>query len=657
MLDTVVRTMAKSVGGFCAIGLPTADGKWLETIALHDENPEAKALFARLLSKPIELTSPHVTTNVFRTGEPSYTREIDAAFLARRFADPADQALAMTLAPRSQMVVAMRVRGTTLGLMSLVRHGQNAEALDDDDFRTAQTLADHAALAISNARLFDTLSASEQQLRQIVDTAHEGIWVTDATRKTTFANPRMCEILKAEPKDLIGQSALSFVLQDDRGESDRRQQRRRAGVAERLEIKLRRKDGVVIDVAISVSSMRNAQGEFIGSLALVTDITDTKSVEEQLRQSQKMEAVGRLAGGVAHDFNNMLSVILSFTSLALDDLPADSPVRADLTEVLRAGERSRELTKQILAFSRKQILTPQILEPNAVLRSTEPMLRRLIGEDVHLTLSLASNLGSIKADPNQLEQVLMNLVINARDAMPSGGKLTIETHNVDLDQQYAQTHLETAPGPHVLIAVTDTGVGMDKATQARIFEPFFTTKGPGEGTGLGLSTVYGIVKQSGGSIWLYSELGRGTTFKIYFPRTDEAQLAAQTKAISQRSLGNETVLLVEDEAMLRNLVASILRRAGYQVLVAARPSEAMALIESHRGNIELLFTDVVMPEMTGKQLAEKIVAARPTIRVLYMSGYTENTIVHHGVLDEGILFLPKPITPDAVLEKVRTALS
>jgi PAS domain S-box-containing protein len=545
----------------------------------------------------------------------------------------------------------------TLGLMSLVRHGEQVEALDDDDFRTMQTLADHAALAISNARLFDTLSANEQRLRQIVDTAHEGIWVTDTQRVTTFANPRMCEILRVDPKDFIGQSALQFVLQDDRSESERRQARRRAGVAERVELKLRRKDGVVIDVAVSVSSMRGAQGEFMGSLALVTDITDSKSVEEQLRQSQKMEAVGRLAGGVAHDFNNMLSVILSFTSLALDELPPDSSVRADLQEVLRAGERSRELTKQILAFSRKQLLAPQILDPNASLRALEPMLRRLIGEDVQLKLTLDPQLGRVRADPNQLEQVLMNLAVNARDAMPRGGMLTIETMNVELDQQYTKTHLETTPGPHVMIAVTDTGVGMDHATQARVFEPFFTTKGPGEGTGLGLSTVFGIVKQSGGSIWLYSEPGRGTTFKIYFPRSDEREVTTSARPVPARSLGNETILLVEDEAMLRNLVASILRRAGYQVLVAARPSEALSLAQSHAGHIDLLFTDVVMPEFTGKQLAEKILAMRPTIRVLYMSGYTENTIVHHGVLDEGIVFLPKPLTPDAVLDKVRTALS
>ncbi|MBL8909312.1 MAG: PAS domain S-box protein [Archangium sp.] len=657
LLDSVVKTMATTVGGFCAIALPSEDSKWLEPVAMFDANPEALRLFKKLLATPISLEGAHVTTRVYRTGEPSYTKEIDAAFLANRFSDPVDRKLAHDLFPRSQLLVAMRVRGITVGLLSLVRHGAGAEALDDDDFRTAQTLADHAALAISNARLFEALSASEQRLRQIVETAHEGIWLTDAGRKTTYANPRMCEMLGVDPREMVGTSALRFVVNDDRSEADRRMQRRRAGVAEQLEIQLKRADGRVIDAAISVSTMRDARGDFMGSLALVSDITERKSLDEQLRQSQKMEAVGRLAGGVAHDFNNMLSVILSCTSLALEELPPDHSVRADLAEVLRAGERSRDLTKQILAFSRKQILKPRVLDPNEALKATEPLLRRLIGEDLQLTFALDPAVGRIKADPGQLEQVFMNLAINARDAMPSGGKLTIETRNVDLDAAYAQGHLETQPGPHVMIAVTDTGVGMDKETQARIFEPFFTTKAAGQGTGLGLSTVFGIVKQSGGSIFLYSEPGRGSTFKLYFPRNDEMPTPLPMKRPQQRAVGNETILLVEDESMLRNLVASILRRAGYQVLTASRPSEALHLAKTHAGNIELLFTDVVMPEMTGKQLADEVVGIRPTIRVLFMSGYTENSIVHHGVLDEGIVFLPKPITPDAVLDKVRTALS
>jgi signal transduction histidine kinase/ActR/RegA family two-component response regulator len=379
--------------------------------------------------------------------------------------------------------------------------------------------------------------------------------------------------------------------------------------------------------------------------------------EEQLRQAQKLEAVGRLAGGIAHDFNNLLSVILSYAKMLGADLEPGAPARADLEEIIGAGMRAADLTRQLLAFSRQQVLDLKNLDVNGVLTNVNRMLLRVLGEDVELKMLLATGLGTVMADPGQIEQVVMNLVVNARDAMPQGGKLTIQTSNVVLDEAYAEQHLGVTPGPYVMIAVGDTGTGMDKATQARVFEPFFTTKEQGRGTGLGLSTVFGIVKQSGGHIWLYSEPGNGTTFRIYLPRT--AGLA-DWKPSSLPPLvdlrGNETILLVEDEDQVRTVAAGILRRAGYHVLEARSPGDALFMSEQHPVAIHVLLTDVVMPKMNGRKLAERVYAMRPDIKTIFMSGYTGDVIIHHGVLDSDAAFLQKPFTPDSLARRVREVL-
>jgi signal transduction histidine kinase len=381
------------------------------------------------------------------------------------------------------------------------------------------------------------------------------------------------------------------------------------------------------------------------------------NLEEQLRQAQKMESIGRLAGGLAHDFNNLLTVIRGYTELMKTKIPAGDPQLEDLEQIRRASERATSLIRQLLAFSRQQILAPTILDLNELVTNLHKMLGRLIGEDITLATVLQPGLWPVTADPGQIEQVIMNLVVNARDAMPTGGKLTIETGNVRLDDSYAKTHLETAAGPCVMLAVTDTGHGMDKPTQARIFEPFFTTKESGQGTGLGLATVYGIVKQSGGDIIVYSEPGQGATFKIYLPASEiAADRQAAPQAILRTRGGNETILLVEDDEMVRSLIRRTLQGQGYTLLEARHGDEALSLSAQHSEPIDLLLTDVVMPQISGRELAERLKTLRPQMKTLFMSGYMDNTVVRHGVLEAEIEFLPKPFLPSVLTSKVREVL-
>jgi hypothetical protein len=417
----------------------------------------------------------------------------------------------------------------------------------------------------------------------------------------------------------------------------------------------RTKDGSVIDVDVTLHMFELANRPCV--LAVVLDITDRKRLETQLRQSQKMEAVGSLAGGVAHDFNNWLSVILGYSQMLADSLQAADPMRADLEEISQAGRRATDLTRQLLAFSRQQILEPKALDLNAVVNDITNMLRRVVGEDVELNVVNGVELGVVTADPGQLKQVLMNLVVNARDAMPDGGKLTIETSNVTLDRAYELTHPGVPAGPYVMLAVTDTGMGMDAGMKERIFDPFFTTKEMGRGTGLGLSTVFGIVQQSGGSIWVYSELGSGTTIKVYLPQADASCVPDREASLAPPATrGTETILLVEDEEAVRVMTRTILERQGYRVLEAQSGGDALLICEEHTATIHVLLTDVVMPRMSGRKLAERLALLRPEMRVLYMSGYTDHSIVRHGVLEAGVAFLQKPITPDSLARKLREVI-
>jgi PAS domain S-box-containing protein len=415
-----------------------------------------------------------------------------------------------------------------------------------------------------------------------------------------------------------------------------------------------RKDGSRLSVMVGASMIPGSK-ELCATFVL--DVSDRRRMEEQLRQAQRMEVIGRLAGGVAHDFNNLLTPILGYSELLLEALPPGAPHREELEEIRKSGERAAGLTRQLLAFSRKQVLQPKVIDLNESVKEIQKLITRLIGEDVNLRTRLTPDIGRIKVDPGQLEQILMNLAVNSRDAMPGAGTLTIETADALLDDDYARSHPDVLPGPHVMLAVSDTGAGMSNETLSHLFEPFFTTKLLGKGTGLGLATVYGIVKQSLGHVFVYSEPGRGTTFKIYFPRVDEQASAPPKHAVSPKlDRGTETILIVEDDEALRAFTSRALGGKGYAVLEAGRGEEALMVAKGHTGPIHLLVTDVVMPGMSGREVAQQLLASRPRMKVLYVSGYTEDAIVHHGVLDEGTDLLEKPFNQETLSLKVRQVL-
>jgi PAS domain S-box-containing protein len=496
---------------------------------------------------------------------------------------------------------------------------------------------------------------SEERYRGLVESLDEIVYATDFDRRLTFVNQAVAQ-LGYTPADLIGTSAAPLIHPDDRQLVAEAHARVLAGATLTMEYRLLDARGLPHLVRSTGRPMHDDAGRLIGLSGVMVDLSRERSLEEQLRVSQKMEAIERLAGGVAHDFNNLLTVIESYAQLAAESMPADDPLASDLLEIRRAAERAAILTRQLLAFSRKSILRPEVLDVSEVVVAVEKMLRRLIGEDVALAVTTGET-SPVRADRGQLEQVLMNLAVNARDAMPDGGRLEIATADVELDDAQALEPLGVKPGPYVRITVTDTGCGMDEATLSRIFEPFYTTKAPGKGTGLGLATVYGIVKQSDGAIRVRSEVGRGTTFEIDLPRADHVVVAESPRCTtSPRAVGRETILVVEDEADVRVLVKRLLASAGFAVLTAASPKEAEALFVEHGASVDLLLTDVVMPGMNGRVLAERLRAARPSLRVLYMSGYNESVLGPHGVVDDGIQLLLKPFAVHELAEAVRRAL-
>ena len=626
-------------------------------IALYD--PEAQLLtFPYFVDQEDPAPAPKplgkgLTEYVLRTGTPLLaTPEKFTELVARGDAETIG-------APSLDWVGVPLKRGNqTFGVLVVQTYESNVR-YGEKEKEILTFVSQHVAGAIEHKRSQERLRDSESRYRSLVQSAVYGIYRSSALEDRFLdVNPAMVSMLgysSAEEvlalkisRDIYWDPDERIRLLGEHGERDR---------IDSVQVRWKKKDGNPLTVRLSGRTVRDQRGRIVAFEMIAEDITERAALELQLLQSQKMEAVGRLAGGVAHDFNNLLTVIKGYGELMLEELKSNDPMRAEVEEIQKAADRAASLTRQLLAFSRRQVLAPKVIDLNSVVANMDKLLRRLLGEDVEFHTVLDPDLGRVKADPGQVEQVIMNLAVNARDAMPSGGKLTIETMNLDLDSFYAREHVTVAAGPYAMIAVSDTGIGMDAETQSHIFEPFFTTKEQGKGTGLGLSTVYGIVKQSGGYIWVYSEPGRGTTFKVYLPRVGgDAENVEGGAAGHETHRGSETVLLVEDEDGVRALIRQVLVRNGYKVLEARHGEEAALLADGHKGPVHLLLTDVVLAKMSGRELAQRLAPSRPRMQVIFMSGYTDEAIIHHGMLTPGTKFLQKPFTTDTLMHTVREVL-
>ncbi|MFQ5613333.1 MAG: PAS domain S-box protein, partial [Anaerolineae bacterium] len=517
-----------------------------------------------------------------------------------------------------------------------------------------QSVADQMAGVLAQARL----AQRHQLLSTAIEQASETVLITDVNDNIIYVNPAFERVTGYSPAEVIGRSP-HFLASGKHDEAFFQEMRDtiNAGQVWRGRVTNKKKDGTLFTEDVTISPIRGKNGEVVNFVEVKRDVTRELELEEQYHQAQKMESIGLLAGGIAHDFNNLLTAINGFAKLLQYELPPSDPRQEMVEKILQAGQRAADLIRQLLAFSRKQIIAPRVLNLNTVVAEMDKMLRRILGEDIVLEIRLAPDLWPLIADPAQMEQVIINLAVNAHDAMPDGGQLTIETANVVLNETHVANHLELLPGDYVRLTVNDTGLGMSEEVLTRIFEPFFTTKEVGKGTGLGLATVFGIVKQNRGDIQVYSWERQGTTFRIYLPRAEDAAAASNRSRQADRIPGGaETVLLVEDDSSVRELASRVLAGQGYTVLEAANGEEALRLAREHNGQIHLLLTDVVMPHMGGKELADRFRVARPQTRVLYASGHTDEAIARRGVLEPEMAFIQKPFSPTALARKVREVL-
>ena len=591
-----------------------------------------------------------LTEYVLRTGEPLLcTQEVFDVLVKQ------DEVELIGAPSLDWLGVPLKAGSTTFGVLVVqsytdhVRYGEK-----DKDILTF--VSHQLASAIEHKRSEEALRRSESRYRSLVQSAVYGIYRSSLEGKFLDVNPAVVAMLGCISADeVLGLDPKVDVFVDAKEQARLMGEFRRGARLDNVEVRWKRKDGKQITVRLSGRAVKGETGEVVEVIA--EHVTERRVLEHQFRQAQKMEAVGRLAGGVAHDFNNLLMVISGYTEVLMEHTAEDHALHPKIAAIQQASDRATTLTRQLLAFSRKQLLELKVVDVNAIVKDIERLLRPLIGENIELVSRLAGDLGRTRADAAQIEQVIMNLVVNSKDAMPNGGKIIIQTANESLDGDLPRECSYIQPGPYVMLSIEDNGHGMDKETQSRIFEPFFTTKEKGKGTGLGLSTVYGIIKQSGGYVLAQSEVGRGTTFRIYLPRVEEpAEISGGTRASQSATGGSETVLLVEDEESVRQLVRETLEAKGYKVLEADHGAAALRIASDHHGPIDMLITDVVMPGMSGRELSEQLSASDPDIKILYLSGYTEDAVVHQGVLEPGTSFLQKPFTLQALARKVREVL-
>lgn len=602
-------------------------------------------------ARPASEMKRSCTAYVFRMGEPSLITPDNFQSLIEQ-----GEIQLVGENSKSWLGVPLKTSAKTIGVLA-VQHYEDPDAYDQRDVQFLSSVGGQIAMAIERKRSEEMLRVSEERFSKAFNfTPLSMSLVSISDLRIIDVNNSFLSLGGYDRSQVIGRNAMDLQLWGDRETT--------ANFIDKLKTQHSIK-GLETQVALENGSVRvcltsaetiNLHGEQC-VLSVTTDITEHRALEEQLRQSQRMEAIGQLAGGVAHDFNNVLTAITGYSELSLRRLGINHPVSKNIEQIQKAGSRAAGLTRQLLAFSRRQLLQAKIFDLNVLVSEMNQMLERLIGEDIQLNTVLKPGSAKVKADPGQIEQILLNLIVNARDAMEKGGDLTIETDVVELDEHYADKRVSIVPGQYVLLAVSDTGVGMDQATQQRIFEPFFTTKEVGKGTGLGLSTVYGIVKQSNGYIWVYSETGKGTTFKVYLPSVDTNEVEEMETTKIEIPRGDETILVVEDEEQLRALVKMILEESGYKVREATNGVEGLRLCNESSEHIDLMITDVVMPFMSGREMAEQVVNVRPQIKILYMSGYTDDSVVRHGVLEDHVFFLQKPFTPTALATKVRDVLN
>ncbi|HET7442921.1 MAG TPA: PAS domain S-box protein [Terriglobales bacterium] len=593
-----------------------------------------------------------LTEHVLRTGEPLLATPHVFEELVRR-----GEAELIGAPSLDWMGVPLKAGNNTFGVLVVQSYSEKVR-FGERDRDILMFVSQQLASAIEHKRNEEALRRSEARYRSLVQSAVYGLYRSSVEGKFLDVNPALISMLAYDsPDEVLALNPKTDVFLNPEEQSHLMEEFRRNGRLDSVEVQWKRRDGSPIMVRLSGRAVTTPEEPEEVLEIIAEDVTERRVLEDQFRQAQKMEAVGRLAGGVAHDFNNLLMVIGGYTEVLLEQLDPGTSLHQKALAVQQAADRATTLTRQLLAFSRKQLLELKVVDVNTIVSDMERLLRPLIGENIELTTKLTAGPGRTRADAGQLEQVIMNLVVNAKDAMPDGGKIAIQTANVTLDGSLRREHTFIAPGSYVMLSVTDTGLGMDKETQSRVFEPFFTTKEKGKGTGLGLSTVYGIVKQSGGYIFAQSEVGRGTTFTIYLPQVDDASDNTGPANVSHvETGGSETVLLVEDEESVRQLVRETLVSKGYTVIEAENGEAGLRIAENHQGPIHMVITDVVMPGMSGRELAKRLTQVRPHTKVLYLSGYTEDAIVHQGVLDTGTAFLQKPFTLQILSRKVREVM-